>query len=335
MKKKHEVFVWVDPKCSLSGSSSPGDTPLPPKKIDLAKFGFELGDYVGLAKTGRYIFNSPKKDTADNLMLKYSNDPPRYMKTDQEIFRLVEGTIVYFAPGDAYFKDNKDPEKDFGVVISYINSPPTIKSNDSTESDDFVELQAGDVGDMYIAADEEDMPDVGDAQFPSLFSVINNNFPEMQYRGWAEYNSWSPQGSHWHGRPGGKHCGIDVFMPYGTDVVCPVDGFFEPRYGSNDFGSWGLITFKQNKKKKYLCLCHLSQIYIKTAGRIKAGTAIGTSGCSGNAANSLPCGSASKRNSYGGRSDHVHVEVRLGSAADGSVTEDPAVTFGWSVKLKY
>ncbi|MER9426838.1 M23 family metallopeptidase [Mesorhizobium sp. M0317] len=334
-KKQFEEFFWVDPKRSLSGPTNGNDSSLAPLKVELADLGFEPRDYIGLFKVGRYVYNFPGNSSADNLIAKYSSNEKIYPQASQEIIGLGDDLTLYFAPDDIYFRDNEDSDKDFGAVFSYVNNRPTnyvaVEAPSSAPDD----LQFGD--DDAIVTGESDegiLPEVGKGVFPSIFEA-GAAPKEMQYRGWAENNSWLPNWSHWHGRPGGKHNGCDIFAPIGTKVFAPVDGIFVPHYKSKDFGTWGSILFKQDGMKKYLCLCHLSELYIKDQCPITVGTLIGLTGCSGNAHKGLPCGSADRRNIYGGRSDHIHIEIRLKKLNDGAKTEDPIVTFGWLGKIKY
>ncbi|MBZ0261504.1 MAG: M23 family metallopeptidase [Hyphomicrobiales bacterium] len=335
MKKPEELFEPVDPKSSLVGKVYPDDTPLSPKRLDFSAYGFEDDDFIGLAKTGKYYYKWPERLTADNLHVKFGSDPSEGLSVEQEIYRLSNGVVAKFAPNDVYFKDNKSKGK-FGVVISFVNNPkPRMKSGKLLSSDNsFEELKLGDdvklVGgdDILLSDFTSDSPAV-------LFKNKSKGDYLFQYRGWYENNVWIPKYSTYEGRPGKKHAGIDIFAPVGTEIISPIDGFFEPGNGK-DFGTYGVITFEHNKKKKFLFLCHLSKLELKSKQKIFKGMTIGYSGCSGNAKKGgLPCGSPSKRNRFGGRSDHVHIEVRVGSYKDGSPTDDPVKIFNWSGKIKY
>lgn len=117
----------------------------------------------------------------------------------------------------------------------------------------------------------------------------------MELRGWYTDTQWSPGKSDFHGRTGGKHDGLDLYAPVGTQVYACIDG--EITY-LEDKGGYGNRTFLEgnyNGEKYFLMYCHLSE-YI--TGTVTAGDPIGKTGQTGNAS-----GQAAKM-------DHLHFEVR-------------------------
>jgi murein DD-endopeptidase MepM/ murein hydrolase activator NlpD len=335
LKKLGEILEIVNPKSSLVGKIYPDDKPLAPRKINFSNYGFEKDDYIGLAKIGEYYYKSPELLTSESLHVKFGSDPSFELSKSQEIFRLVKGIEAKFAPNDVYFKDNSFTKNKFGVIISFVNNPSPKKNLADYEKANiyFQELVIGHSS-KFTAEGDLILPNFIRKSAAPLFKEEIKGKYRYQYRGWYENDTWAPEYSKYKGRPGKKHGGIDIFAPIGTTIVSPVDGFFEPGVGA-DFGNFGLIAFNHEEKKKFLFLCHLSKLVLTKSQWVTAGTVIGYAGCSGNAQNNLPCGSAKDRNRYGGRSDHIHIEVRVGGPADKNPTEDPVRIFNWAGLIKY
>lgn len=144
---------------------------------------------------------------------------------------------------------------------------------------------------------------------------------------------WNTSQSKYLGR-GGAHKGIDLFAPAGTPVLAPISGTFVPNaYNSGgDLGTNGIIIYKKGGKERHCVIAHLSSI-VASAGTIRAGEKVGLAGCSGNAGGGNPsiCGVP---NPCGGRSDHVHIDVRDGKVPinpNKATFSDPVAEFGLTV----
>lgn len=131
------------------------------------------------------------------------------------------------------------------------------------------------------------------------------NHPQL--RGW--YNIWAPERSihsnNISGRTKGKHDGIDLYAPVGTQVYACVDGEINEIYVSESYGNCINIKGEYNGKIYWFFYAHLSNISIKAkdsfgkATKVKAGEPIGKSGKTGSSAKALHS-----------KQIHLHFEVR-------------------------
>lgn len=128
-----------------------------------------------------------------------------------------------------------------------------------------------------------------------------------QLRGW--YNDWAPERSihskNIPGRAKGKHDGLDLYAPTGTQVYACIDGEVNEIYHSESYGN--CINIKGNYNGKIYCFfyAHLSSISINAKDKdgnptkVKAGEPIGKTGKTGSSATAL------RPNQV-----HLHFEVR-------------------------
>jgi murein DD-endopeptidase MepM/ murein hydrolase activator NlpD len=131
------------------------------------------------------------------------------------------------------------------------------------------------------------------------------NHPQL--RGW--YNDWAPERSiHSNNIPGrakGKHDGLDLYAPAGTQVYACIDGEVNEIYYSESYGNCINIKGNYNGKTYWFFYAHLSSISINAKDKdgnptkVKAGDSIGKSGKTGSSATAL------KPNQV-----HLHFEVR-------------------------
>jgi murein DD-endopeptidase MepM/ murein hydrolase activator NlpD len=79
-------------------------------------------------------------------------------------------------------------------------------------------------------------------------------------------------------RNGKNHPGIDIAVPVGTPVQCPVDGVVEVATSHPDAGNYVNVKTTDGGKQRFL---HLSKINVKAGDKISAGDVIGLSGNTG------------------------------------------------------
>jgi muramidase (phage lysozyme) len=126
-------------------------------------------------------------------------------------------------------------------------------------------------------------------------SEWHNPLDNMQLRGWYSDTQWSPGKSDYHGRTGGKHDGLDLYAPVGTQIYACVDGEITYLEDPNGYGNRTFLEGNYNGQKYFFMYCHLSEY---TTGQVSAGDPIGKTGQTGNAS-----GQAAKM-------AHLHFEVR-------------------------
>lgn len=80
------------------------------------------------------------------------------------------------------------------------------------------------------------------------------------------------------GFKGTTHPGVDIPVPVGTPVVCPVDGVIEVAASHPAAGNYVNVKTADGGKQRFL---HLSQISVQPGEKIKAGDVIGLSGNTG------------------------------------------------------
>lgn len=138
---------------------------------------------------------------------------------------------------------------------------------------------------------------------------------KMELRGW--YNSGFHPSSSDHGdapvRIAGKHDGLDLYAPAGTQVYACVKGKVHEIYESDTYGKTINIKGTYKGQSYYFFYAHLSEISINAGDSVELGAPIGKTGQTGNAE-----GQAAKMN-------HLHFEVRTtGERTGGKV--DPLTT---------
>lgn len=175
--------------------------------------------------------------------------------------------------------------------------------------------------------------------------------PYPEYRGWTFKGNFRPNESWFHGpRAGGDgvHHGIDVFAPRLTPIQAALRAcvtFMQPARQNVSFGNIAYLTFRVNSVPYFIIYAHLlpptqlpSWLSFQTATRmVDAGDIIGFAGNTGNAhsgANNARYVLLSE-----GRSDHVHVEMRvrtLGVANPPLPPNDidPTLALGWAGILR-
>ncbi|MET3536009.1 peptidoglycan DD-metalloendopeptidase family protein [Chryseobacterium limigenitum] len=126
-------------------------------------------------------------------------------------------------------------------------------------------------------------------------SEWHNPLDNMELRGWYSDTQWSPGKSDYHGRTGGKHDGLDLYAPVGTQIYACVDGEITYLEDPNGYGNRTFLEGNYNGQKYFFMYCHLSEY---TTGQVSAGDPIGKTGQTGNAS-----GQAAKM-------AHLHFEVR-------------------------
>lgn len=149
-------------------------------------------------------------------------------------------------------------------------------------------------------------------------STSNSNWhhpvDNPQLRGW--YAVWAPErsihSSNIPGRSKGKHDGLDLYAPTGTQIYACVDGEVNEIYTSASYGECINLKGDYNGTTYYFFYAHLSSVNIvakDSSGnptKVKAGDPIGKSGKTGSSATAL------KANQV-----HLHFELRTTSARTG------------------
>ena len=135
-----------------------------------------------------------------------------------------------------------------------------------------------------------------------------------QLRGW--YSVWAPERSirsdNIVGRSKGKHDGLDLYAPTGTDLFACVDGEINEIYFSETYGNCVNIKGEYNGKTYWFFYAHLSETTITAkdkdgnSTKVSAGDKIGKSGKTGSSATALNANQV-----------HLHFEVRTTSARTG------------------
>ncbi|WP_170328956.1 M23 family metallopeptidase [Ruegeria arenilitoris] len=336
--KRHETFHKVNPRGTFF-PTSPEDTDAQRATVlRLGRYGFRGGDYVALARTGALKYGPGVGDTIKSLWLQSSALGRRELNERPYLFRWG-GERIQLCAQDSYYSDNTDPNGDYGVAISHINSrPPHLRAADGEK----------DTGSLDETEPYEDVVDIlteklgfehgfeGSAYIP--FADLDEDKYPYQYRGWYLNNGWKPDWSHFDGqRPSGRHKGIDVFLQRGTKLLAPTAGklYLNPfKGGPNNptFGKSAVIEYTRNRKTYFLIYAHLSAVSGRSGRPISSGQEVGRSGCSGNAGGNYPCGDMGSRNDYGGRSDHVHIEVREGGLDISAPKINPLSHFRWRIR---
>ncbi len=143
-----------------------------------------------------------------------------------------------------------------------------------------------------------------------------------QLRGW--YSIWAPERSiHSDSIPGrtkGKHDGLDLYAPTGTQIYACVDGEVHEIYVSGSYGNCINIKGEYNGKTYHFFYAHLSSIQISAKDssgkptKVRAGDRIAKSGKTGSSAKGLRANQV-----------HLHFEVRTTGARTGGRI-DPLAT---------
>jgi murein DD-endopeptidase MepM/ murein hydrolase activator NlpD len=133
------------------------------------------------------------------------------------------------------------------------------------------------------------------------------------------YTIWDPQRSihsdNISGRSKGKHDGIDLYAPEGTQLYACIDGEIYDPYFSDSYGNTITIKGDYNGTTYYFFYAHLKKApNLKDGDKVKAGDPIGLSGKTGSSASGL------KPNQV-----HLHFEVRTKGTRTGNRV-DPLAT---------
>ncbi|CAL1516480.1 peptidoglycan DD-metalloendopeptidase family protein [Chitinophaga sp. MM2321] len=122
----------------------------------------------------------------------------------------------------------------------------------------------------------------------------------IQLRGW--YTTWSPERSKYGiitSRKSGKHQGLDLYAPVGSNVYACVAGIITTVYLSTSYGNVIVLNGDYNGTNYYFMYAHLKDKGIFKGGdAVDAGTVIGHTGKTGNASNLAI------------NQEHLHFEIR-------------------------
>lgn len=77
---------------------------------------------------------------------------------------------------------------------------------------------------------------------------------------------------------GRSHPGVDIPVPVGTEIRCPVDGVVEIATSHPDAGNYVNVKTADGGKQRFL---HLSKILVQAGQKVKAGQVVGLSGNTG------------------------------------------------------
>lgn len=340
-------FYPVDPKGTYLKPLRPGDSANAATSIAISALNLLPGDYLGLERTGTF-YAGPNYPSVSSLVAVFRAGTSAVAPMDygtqvgegtsigdipqdfalweaQNIVRIPDGAErIEFTSNDVWFSDNVSNGK-FGVLVTKPNASPDASASLAVERN--VDDSAPDCGvgepnpavmpliDKIIA--EERILDIEAVSYMTLAAPV----PLPQYRGWypaspnVARSYWNSSQSKYLGR-GGDHKGVDIFAPTGTPVLAPVSGRFVPNAyrPDGDLGTNGIIIYRKGRRQRHCVLAHLATI-TASAGTIRAGQIVGTAGCSGTAGsygNPPICG-VGRQNLCGGRSDHVHIDVREGA----------------------
>lgn len=127
----------------------------------------------------------------------------------------------------------------------------------------------------------------------------NKSFPVTQ-----EFGVYNPKLAHWYqyaadvGWPAGTHVGIDVGVPFGTDIHAVEAGRVEQSGFSNSFRPFPIYIREDDGD--LAIYGHLSQNFVSTGERVKSGELIGKSGEQTEWGTTIPDDSG----------PHIHYELR-------------------------
>ncbi len=123
----------------------------------------------------------------------------------------------------------------------------------------------------------------------------------IQLRGW--YNRWAPERSKYgfiEGRKSGKHQGIDLYAPKGSNVYACVNGTISHYYYSESYGHTVILNGNYGGNNYYFFYAHLQgKPLFEPGDDVQAGAIIGYSGKTGNA------------EGLRAEQEHLHFEVRI------------------------
>lgn len=332
-KRPGEYFKWVNPRGGFFQTSGQvGAAPSTPTYINFRSLGVGSLKYVGLYRIGFMKPGVDYPESNNSLWVRERYSDNRFEIFDESHFLLTPdlGSRAYicdFGPDDSYYSDNQDLNGDYGVVVSYLNvRPPNyavlVEEIEVTEEPE----------DGAIKTSVWDINDLPQNNFASPQSVTVHD----QYRGWYSTRAWLPRYSRFHGRPGGGHNGIDLFAHYGSDVKTPVTGrlLFNPFSGGPNNPSLGRTSVVESNidgRVVYVVFAHLSANVGRANAIVRAGAVVGRAGHSGNAKADNNPYDFRHRNPWGGRSDHVHIDVRKKLNAKRGDFLDPVRTLRLSV----
>ncbi|KAF2333764.1 M23 family metallopeptidase [Flavobacterium daemonense] len=169
---------------------------------------------------------------------------------------------------------------------------------------------------IYIEKGKENKVEIFSCTSKDVTTKNNWHNPvnNPQLRGW--YSIWAPERSihsnNITGRSKGKHDGIDLYAPAGTDLYACVDGEVNEIYYSESYGNCINIKGNYEGKTFWFFYAHLSETLITAkdkegnSTKVKAGDKIGKSGKTGSSATALNSNQV-----------HLHFEVRTTNARTG------------------
>lgn len=348
-RRTFEPFARVDPRGSIFVPLDPNDAPNRPTILRPGQFGFRKGDPIAFFRTGSLNYGAGAGDTTKSLWCRISNGNPFEIAEEIAVINVDASQLWRLSPRDIFYKDNSDPNGDYGIAFCLVNSPPRTAGTQNRNSK--IELGSFPVDEVIGTEPSEEflteqaalsiseLP-AQEGQALTPFPSVGLAPPTMKYRGWYLSDNWRPDWSMFNARrPGSIHRGVDIFALSGSAVRAPVGGrlHIDPFSGganNSSFGRSSVIEYTKNGVIHYVIFSHLSQTSGSDKSIISSGAIIGATGCSGNAGHSkgYPCGSWQNRNRFGGRSDHLHVEIRKRSLDTTAEKLNPITEFGWAIE---
>lgn len=184
-----------------------------------------------------------------------------------------------------------------------------------------------------------------------ILSVPTGVYPMAgtpRYRVWYNQSDgsskWCPKQSRFGGR-GGGHQGVDLDSNGNTPLLAIAAGTIEynPRNDPDGWGNHIYLYFKRDTDTNtYIAVyAHLDPISAFPSPKaVRAGDAIGTAGCTGNAGGGT-CDRTHKCRGADGvefvtKEDHLHLELKRRISVTPEKWEqlDPVKFFGWNVKYE-
>jgi murein DD-endopeptidase MepM/ murein hydrolase activator NlpD len=346
-KRPHEVFCQVNPKGNIFAANG-GAT-----AIDFSTIGFSSLSALGLHRTGRVKFKKNEPEDKASLWIRELWNNNKFELGDQQHFQLLPNLgnrpyVCEFGPLDSNYSDNEDNNQDYGVIVSYLNTKPPGLPVPGVEQLTSMNLMEETETIEPIELDESKLDELPDNDFSDP-TILRSITVDDRYRGWYENSTshkpdpWLPAWSQFHGRPRdsghpqGRHNGVDIFCQFGKPVRTPVVGKlvhnpFKQGANNPDLGRTSVIEWRVGSTILFVVFAHLSQNQGLAGSIVQPGTIVGLAGNSGNANRGLPY-DFDHRNSYGGRSDHVHVDVRTKLDAKYSDFLDPVSSLGLRLNM--
>nr|WP_295872726.1 peptidoglycan DD-metalloendopeptidase family protein [uncultured Chitinophaga sp.] len=136
---------------------------------------------------------------------------------------------------------------------------------------------------------------------PNSFQKWHHPTDNIQLRGW--YNCWAPERSKYgfiEGRKSGKHQGLDLYVPQGSNVYACVNGTISNYYYSESYGHTVTLNGDYGGSNYYFFYAHLQcRPLFEPGDNVHAGAIIGYSGKTGNAKD------------LRAEQEHLHFEIRV------------------------